>query len=268
LRAVFDFIEGLYSLTKAEGRAGMRFDDLAPADQRAILNYDFVIEELDGYSLEEIKDIFTRANQYVVKLNAAEIRNAKASGKFADAAKEVGTWVFWEEERVFTPTQIRRMRPEEFSAELFILLSEGPQDKKSSIGVWYSQYRKRFPEATSLKNTLRQYLDWISLTIPNFRASRFRKPVDLYSVVGAIDRIVQSGTQLKILDTDAIGAGLSHLEAELKDAITASKDPESEHRAPPSVARYMVAASRQTDNLTPRLTRIGTVESIIRQTIK
>ena len=34
-----------------------------------------------------------------------------------------------------SPLQIKRMRPVEFSAELVILLIEGPQDKKASVDL-------------------------------------------------------------------------------------------------------------------------------------
>ena len=265
LRAVFDFIDDLFTLTRDEGedQAGKRFRDLDQAEQHSILNYDFVIEELSDYTDDEIKDIFTRANRYVVKLNPQEIRHAKASGKFAEAAGAVGGWSFWRENRVFTASQILRMRPTEFAAELFILLAEGPQDKKTSIDVWYSQYRTRFTDGKRLTKRLAQYIDWIASTVPDFTRSRFRKPVDLYAVVGAIDRVVSRGTDLSAIDADAAGSSLAALEQELSTAVKEAKDPLSKHQPTPTVARYLVAASRQTDNLMPRTTRIEVIETLL-----
>lgn len=262
LRAVLDFLDNRFSLTAEEGASmeGKRFRDLSDHQRERILNYDFVIEELSGYTDDEIRDIFARVNRYVVRLNNQELRHAKAMGKFASACEEVGRWSFWQEQRVFTRGQIDRMKPSEFAAELFILLAEGPQDKKASVNVWYAHYRAEFPGRKKLTRRMRRYLEWIATTLEPISKTRYRKHVDLYAVVGALDRVTEEGNLLAQLDREAARQALLEFEARIKSVQEAERSDRRLKRGDALAARYQIAASRQTDNLKPRMTRIEILE--------
>ena len=103
-----------------------------------------------------------------------------------------------------------RMRSVELTAELVILLIEGPQDKKSSVDLYYGQYRNKFAEGAEIERRLKNYWNWILKALPK----------------RARQRLLELEKQTKL------------------------KEP------PREAARYLAAASRQTDNLTPRKTRI------------
>jgi hypothetical protein len=141
----------------------------------------------------------------------------------------------------------------ELSAELAILLIEGAQDKKSSVDLYYSEYQGKFPERKQLEQRLSTYLNWIAKAVLNFSKSRYRKPVDLYSLVGALDRCSSEGKRLSSINAATVGKRLEAFEREMK-----GRSPTGE------AARYLVAASRQTDNITPRNTRIEILESILK----
>src|SRR5262249_8253969 len=134
LRAIFEFMEDRFSLTQSIDRRwkGRKFSQLAQGLQDDILNYDLTVEELTGYDENSIRDIFARMNKYVVKLSPQELRHAREHGRFYDFVETLARLSFWREQRVFTKHQLARMRAAEFSAEVTILLIEGPQDKKSS----------------------------------------------------------------------------------------------------------------------------------------
>jgi hypothetical protein len=256
LRAIFDFLDGRFSLTQKRGKVSHRrkFEDLTDTQKALILSYDLSIEELSGYSDADIRDMFVRMNRYVVKLSLQEIRHAREKGKFADFAEQVGSWNEWKDLKVFTPHQFKRMRSTEFSAELAVLIIEGPQDKKASIDLYYQTYKKRFPHRALVEKRLRLYFRWITKALPSFSRSRFRKPVDLYSLIGALEQIKNTSRTGALPDTLTAGAELEQFEAKTRAA-------EPRRLA----SRYLAAASRQTDNIAPRATRIGILVELIRE---
>jgi Protein of unknown function DUF262 len=144
LRAIFDFLDDKFRLTQSAKKSSYfnkRFSDLSPDLKDRIRNYDLIIEELSGYSDNDIRDMFIRMNRYVLKLSPQEMRHAKATGHFHKFVEKLGENSFWKTQKIFSQNSIQRMRAAEFTAEAAILLIEGPQDKKTSIDVYYAQYR-------------------------------------------------------------------------------------------------------------------------------
>ncbi len=202
LRAVFEFMDDRFPLSESKDPQykGKRYSELGSSLQERILSYDLYIQELVGHSDDDIRDIFVRMNKYVVKLSGQEIRHAKHEGKFKEFVEDLGAWAFWTNNRVFTAHQIRRMRNVEFSAELTILLLEGPQDKKQTIDLYYVQFAKSFGHRADVRRRLGRYLKWIAKAIPDLSQTRYRKPVDLYSLVGALKDIAEHPFRLSDID--------------------------------------------------------------------
>jgi hypothetical protein len=144
------------------------------------------------------------------------------------------------------------MKAAELVAELTILLLEGPQDKKSALDLYYGQYKNSFPFSNTIETKLHHYLNWIKQALPNLPQTRYRKPVDLYALVGALEVESAGGKSLSKLNARRAGRTLLEFEAETK-----KKSPSTD------AARYVVAASRQTDNIRPRRTRIDILAGLI-----
>lgn len=256
LRAIFDFIEDRFRLTQSSRKEkyfNKRFSGLTSKLQDKIRNYDLVVEELSGYSDDDIRDMFVRINRYVVQLAPQELRHAKGSGKFHEFAERLGKLPFWKTYKIFSPQNIRRMRSIEFSAELAILLIEGPQDKKASIDLYYVKYKNRFPGSGTLFVRLKAYVQWVTSAIPELAKTRFRKAVDLYALIGALDRVTDEGSRLSKLSPAKAGENLREFARQTKRKIPSGE-----------AARYIAAASRQTDNVIPRTTRIEVLEAVLR----
>jgi hypothetical protein len=251
LRAVFEYLDDRFSLTKGSDYGeGKKFSQLPERLREQILNYDFMIEELSGYSDHDIRDLFVRMNKYVVRLSPQELRHAREQGAFYEFVEDLGHMDVWREKKIFTPAQLRRMRSVEFSAELIILLIEGPQDKKAAIDLYYGEYQQRFPAAKKVEKRLLGYLQWVQEALPELETTRFRKPVDLYALIGALDGW---GAADDIpLSAEEAGERLLQFERLL-----------GRKRPPAHANRYLLAASRQTDNLRPRLTRIAILSRVI-----
>ncbi|MFP5316679.1 MAG: DUF262 domain-containing protein [Acidimicrobiia bacterium] len=255
LRAIFDFMDGRFRLSQSPGKSrfNKRWKDLTPDDKAQVQNYDLVIEEISGYTEDDIRDVFVRLNKYLVKLSPQELRHARETGTFKEFVEDVGRWPFWYDEKVFSAAQSKRMRPVEFAAEVAILLIEGPQDKKGAIDLYYEKYRDDFPDQDELETRLKKYLSWIRKALPDFKERRFRKPVDLYALLGALDRVSDAGESLSAISPAKAGRALRELEERLADEEAPDRD----------AARYRLAASRQTDNIVPRETRITVLERLL-----
>ncbi len=255
LRAVFEYVENRFRLTESDQKSpwyGYRWRDLPPELREKLLNYDFVVEELSGYADEDIHDMFRRMNRYVVPLNAQEQRHAVESGKFKDFIEEVGSWPFWIQSRIFSRNAADRRRTDEFAAELAILLIEGPQDKKNTIDLYYTAYRDEFALADDLRQRLIAYTEFIDTNLPNFSTMQIRRPVNFYALIGAIDAVTNQGEFLEGLNPTEFGESLERFDQDIQ-----SDEPT------PIAARYVRAASRQTDNIAPRQVRITTLVNLI-----
>lgn len=255
LRAIFEFLDDRYRLTQSSSQPYYRkkFSELPPTIRNQILNYDLIIEELSGYSDKDIEDMFVRMNRYVVTLSRQELRHAREKGAFKQFVEGLGKLDFWRTERVFSQLQIRRMRPVEFSAELAILLIEGPQDKKKAIDLYYQRYREKFPIGKTVELRLKADLGWIKNALPDLSTRRFRKSVDLYSLIGALEEISRRSKVVSKAKARIFGERLTMFEKQLR-----RREPTGD------AARYLRAASRQTDNIGPRKTRIDILTKVLR----
>jgi hypothetical protein len=144
------------------------------------------------------------------------------------------------------------MRHIEFSAELVILLIEGPQDKKGAIDLYYGNYKDRFDQAKQVKDLLLFYFEWIFKALPDFERRFIRKPVDLYGLIGAIKLLTDGTKNVSKIDPRKFYSSITSFEKALKG---------DEKQG--DIAKYIVASSRQTDNLTPRLTRIEIISKVL-----
>lgn len=255
LRAIFEYMEDRFRLTESDKRSpyyNKKYSDLDQIYRDAIEAYDLPVQELVAYSDADIEDIFVRMNKYVVKLSPQELRHAKGEGKFNDFVEKIGRWDYWKSNRIITGQQRRRMRAVEFAAELTIMLIEGAQDKKKAVDLYYGQYKRAFPKGQWVESRLKLYADWLAKALPDLPSTRFRSPTDFYSLIGAIHEISDSGDNLSGLDPKVLGERLRQFSRK-----TRQKNPSGE------AAKYLAAASRQTDNIQPRTTRMEILKSIL-----
>jgi hypothetical protein len=259
IRAVKEFLDDGFALSEvgehsvARAYKNRKFSKLPPEMQTRLFNFDFVVEELSNYTEAEIRDVFARMNKYVVRLSKQELRHAQKQGKFKDFVERLSRWQYWRTRNVFTPHQLNRMRGSEFAAELTILLIEGaPQHQKIAIDLYYHQYSDSFPEGADIEARLGKYLDWIDRAVPDLRSHRFRRSNELYALIGALDEITKKTALLGKLD--AVLAG-----RRLRDFETATNSRSLKGQA----AQYVIAASKHTDDLEPRRTRIKILRSLL-----
>lgn len=251
LRAVKEYLDDKFPLSElgensvATSYKGKKFSALPLELQQRLWNFDFVVQELSGYSESDIRDIFARMNKYAVRMSKQELRHAQKEGKFKDFVERIGKWHFWEKRGVFSQGQLARMRAVEFAAELTILLIEGPQHQKKAIDLYYVRWADSFPEGATTENRLQTYLAWIESAVPDLKNHRYRRSNELYALIGALDGVSKQGLQLSKIPAAPAGGRLVAFEKQ-----TRQKKPRG------TAAQYVIAASKHTDDLEPRRTRI------------
>ncbi|MBP3977128.1 DUF262 domain-containing protein [Microbacterium sp. BLY] len=253
LSAVMDFLANRFSLTESEDQpwSRLRWKGLSAEDRSKVLEYDFVIQELSGFSPASIRAMFARMNRFVVALNPQERRHAGEDGEFKKLAESVGRWSHWKRMGVVSTQAAKRMKSDELAAELLILIQEGPQDKKQSIDLYYDAYSADFPDGDALEARLLGYVELVERALPEIKHLFVKRPANFYALIGALSEIEQDGEPLP--SDDQVRERLTRFDAELRD-----EDEVSQRKA-----AYEMAQSRQTDNIKPRRTRIDILRQIL-----
>jgi hypothetical protein len=168
-----------------------------------ILDYRIDINEIYTESDKVVREIYSRVNKYTVALNSQELRRADFPGDYLTVSEQLSTSDFFDESKIFSAADRRRMRDVEFLSELLAALINGPQDKKEtldsyylSLGKWKKEDKEniisRFRSAIEdIKIIFPQEkeIDFMGLTLKPFKKTRYRQKADFYSLFLAIDEL-------------------------------------------------------------------------------
>lgn len=166
------------------------FSDLSDAQKRVFYGYPFIVRYLNTDNEEDVRDLFQRLNKFLTPLKAQELRNATYSGPFAKLAEELADNRFWAENRIVSPTSIRRMGDVEFVSELLIGILHGPQGGSSRIvDAYYKQYEDyeyEFPDQTRIRRLFERTLDISQRILPDIKETRWSNISDFYTLFVAL----------------------------------------------------------------------------------
>lgn len=163
LKAIIGFSANMFPLSnKSEGLSGLFYKDLPEELKQRFLQYKISTEQFINADDLEITRIFARLNQYGVKLNAAELRNAEFSGELRWAVVDRSyRWTkSFKESKMLTIKQISRMLDDELLAELFQIHLRGIQggDAKT-LRTLYVSYDSSFSNKEVVSKEIDNILD-------------------------------------------------------------------------------------------------------------
>jgi hypothetical protein len=262
LSCVLDFIGGKFRLSQGLHAPweGKTYDELTIDEQDRIRTYSFAAEIFQGISDREVLEIFSRLNTYSVQLNAQELRNGRFFGEFKNCVYSLAYehLEFWRRNKIFTERNIARMMEVELTSELIVTQLAGMQDKKKTIDNFYSKFDDSFEARQLHERRFREVIDLITDTFDTgLTETEFSRPPIFYSLFGALypRRFGLEGVALatpkKSLTKDE-KISLAKAVAELSAAI-------ENKEFNPEYAEFVAACLRQTDNIKPRETRLGTI---------
>jgi Protein of unknown function DUF262 len=263
IRACLEFIEGEFALSDPEDSQWFdkTFDELSPEDKQQIFSYNFMVRQLPVLPETQMVDIFKRINRNTVSLNKQELRHATYWGEFIRCAETIADDPLWEDLRIFSANDIRRMSDAEFISELIIGFLHGIQNKKSTIDKYYVLYEKEFEQRKEVERVFRITLSELRGVLVPISNSRWRKKSDFYSLFLAIaphlNQMSLSSNQRSRL-TKALDVFGTSVDAYLRN---------KEAGRSPAVKKYADAVERAATDLANREARHAVLDEIIRKAI-
>jgi hypothetical protein len=188
---VFDThkLEPLYTLTDTPW-FNKRFSELDDDQKNSFRRYKLIVRDLEGVSDDEIRHMFHRLNQSNVSLNSQELRYSMYQGGLLEVVEQLVKREEWDEFRLFTQMQRRRMLDSEYVTELVIGYLHWPQNKKDNIDNYYRQYAAGFPFKDDVIRRFSEVLEYLNKVFPSPRMSgtRWYRKSDFYTLFLAIAR--------------------------------------------------------------------------------
>lgn len=192
INAIFEYISGHYKLQKKylldEGiiskYADKFFTDLDDESKKAIWSYEMSIVNLDkNFSMDEVRNMFYRLNLTDYSLNEQEKRKSLAS-VFGQRAEMLANEVFWQDYKIFSPADIRRMKDIEYSSSIILLAREGivDQTKSDKLDQIYKDYSEEYKDADDDLHKIHVAMELI-IQLTNGKTNSFvNKKTQMYSL--------------------------------------------------------------------------------------
>ena len=182
-------IEPLYTLADTPW-FNKKFAELQQDERDRIMRYKLIVRDLESADIDEIKHMFHRLNQSNVALNTQELRYSMYEGGMLTLVEKLVKRDEWEQFRLFTSNQRRRMLDSEYVSELILGYLHWPQNKKDNLDHYYRQYGQSFPFVDDVASRFELVLEYLSKVFPNPRmnGTRWYKKSDFYTLFLALAR--------------------------------------------------------------------------------
>ncbi|WP_339307034.1 DUF262 domain-containing protein [Paenibacillus sp. FSL L8-0435] len=196
IKSILSYLKDEYSLSSPyEGPyVGLKFSQLPEEEgkqvQTAFLSYLIDFNELKNATDEDAREIYSRLNKYNIPLNKQELRKADFPGEFLNLSEFKAELPFFDESRIFTPANSKRMGDVEYISELLAATIDGPQEKKESLDDFYINYSvwddaHRTKIDSEFTNVIKD-IEYIFDVNYKISTTRFRQKSDFYSLYLAI----------------------------------------------------------------------------------
>jgi hypothetical protein len=229
------------------------YRSLPSPDQLEFLEYEVVVRDLGPLSIDKIREIFERINSTRYSLNAMEIHNARFDGAFKQFGEEVARDPFFDNHRVFLPTEARRMGDLRFALVLLVTMLTTYFNRDDALEEFLTKYNDDFPQRTALKKRLSRLFEYVdAIDLP--AESRAWQKADLLTLLVEVDRALETG-----FDRAPASTSLSLMRFySMVDGGTREGFPSEDARA------YYLAAVQASNDRSSRIRRGAIVERTIR----
>jgi Protein of unknown function DUF262 len=235
---------------------GMKFSDLPHEVQSDILLYGIDFNEASGLSSEELREVYSRVNKYLVPLNRQELRKADFPGDFLNVAEELANLDSLDDFGIFNATSRRRSLDVEYVSELLSAQIRGISDKKDAIEECYRDYRKwSIEEVNAAKLEFTSVIADISKIFDAsypIKKTRWKQKADFYSFYLATLYLKRSGFSLAD-DLAPLRKDLAFLDSRIA--------PTSEI---PILSKYAIYCVSQANSASSRNWRSQFIQAILR----
>ncbi len=265
LRAILGFMNNEFALKAPPCEAHLHnkyFQDLEQPERDKFINYRIDMYEVTDVTDAEVRQMYSRVNKYVKALNKQELRRADFPGDFLAVAEDVALLDIFDDFRIFTPANRRRMADVEFVSELLaLMIRKKPLDKKEQLDSVYEEYMEwAKPHCSETRECFNQILrDFQRIfdkdELATVSSTRFRQKADFYALFGAIYNLRYRGGNIDDRDLTPLRRDLFLLDS----CIEPSSDI--------SVLReYAIHCVSDANSASSRRWRINFLESVLQGT--
>ncbi len=176
------------------------YTDLSEDKQIEFLEYKVVVRDMGNMPLEDIKEVFKRINSTSYGLNAMELHNSRFGGELKSFAEEMSKHKFFEDNRVFTSADIKRMNDVKFCLVMIITLLSTYFNRDVELESYLEKYNEEFPDKDRLSGEVEEVLTFIDRL--NFdKNSRAFKKADFFTLFVELHKaVVREKLALKVAD--------------------------------------------------------------------
>lgn len=237
---------------------GKKFSELPDEVRDDILLYAIDFNEASGLPPDELREVYSRVNKYLVPLNRQELRKADFPGEFLKISEELANLDSLDDMGLFNATARRRSLDVEYVSELLAAQLRGISDKKDAIDECCRDYAT-WPEANSTAARV-EFEDAISDIAKIFdstypmKKTRWKQKADFYSFFFAVLSLKRDGFVLPV-DVSFLRQDLMLLDERIA--------PTSEV---PILSKYAVYCVSQANSASSRNWRMGFIRAILRGT--
>lgn len=204
LTSIFEFVNNEFPVSDAADATAYRgkyFQDFLDDQKREFFGYRFLIEYLPGSDEGVINNVFNRINKNVAKLTAQELRHAKFEGAFISTCERLADWMVEllgnKFPRIAT-TSRKQMKDVELVAHILLCIEENPASySQDDLDKAFSDRDSDWPQNIQVESEFRHAIGYCRDMIlleggDQLSASRFQNQADFYSLIGAIQRLVEN----------------------------------------------------------------------------
>lgn len=267
LTAVFDFADGSFPVgdnAECVQARGRYFTKLDSDEKTHFWSYLFLVEYLQTTDEPVLSSIFNRINKNIAKLTPQELRHAQFDGEFITSAESLTEWMASQLPKDFpriVAQSRKQMKDVEFTAQLLLLLEEGPKGfSQAELDEAFSKRDESWEGRQDIEDRFRRIIDSIAIVLREPAAaaldtSRLRNQADFYSLFGASARLPQiPESPLPATIAERLAAFITVVEDETARSQNADAD------------LYYQAARSASNDKGPRETRIAIIERVLRGT--
>lgn len=228
------------------------YSSLEREQKEDFLNYDVAVRDLGSVSTEQIIEVFRRINSTKYSLNEIEVNNAVYAGelmRLADAFAEHG---FFDENKIFRASDIKRMGDVRFILQVLITFLAGYFNRDDLFERYLADYNDHFPQRDEVAKRFGAAISYIDeCGFPT--KSRIWKKSDLFTAIVQIDILLASGRAPDPIDAIArLERFYSQVDREGMDSIS------------PAIGTYAKASLQASNDRINRIRRGIVIDAVLR----
>jgi hypothetical protein len=172
---------------------------LADHEKTAFLEYVVVVRDLGQLSKEEVVEVFKRLNSTQYTLREMEVNNAIYDGELKRFCEAVSEHEFFEQHRVFSASDRKRMGDVAFCLSIIGSMMRGYFTRDAEHEALLSRYNENFPEQADYRDRLDRVFGFID-ECGFAESSRIWKKADFFTIVVELDYLFEK----KLVDIDPV----------------------------------------------------------------